>query len=151
MTVGQKGVSADCGNNTDHRLVAATCSLRLKRSSLPQYTSPPIAVEKLLDPTTQRNFVLKLRNRFALLSESDESASSIDNLWKEGRNALKETSHAVLGLRHRKKHQWISDETLGTIDEHSTALYVATRSWHDVLLPNANNNYDEMKPSGTAA
>ena len=76
--------SADCGNNTDHRLVAAICSLRLKRCSLPQDTSPPIAVEKLLDPITQRNFVLKLHNRFALLSESDESASSIKNLWKEG-------------------------------------------------------------------
>ena len=103
-----------CGNNTDHRLVAATCSLRLKRCSLPQDISPPIAVEKLLDPTTQRNFVLKLHNRFALLSESGDSALSIENLWKEGRNALKETSHAVLGLRRRKKHQWISDETLGT-------------------------------------
>ena len=113
--------SADCGNNTDHRLVAATCSLRLKRCSLPQDTSPPIAIEKLLEPTTQRNFVLKLHNRFALLSESDESASSIENLWKEGRNALKEMSHAVLGPRRRKKHQWISDETLGTIDEHRTA------------------------------
>ena len=43
--------SADCGNNTNHRLVAATCSLRLKRCSLPQDTSPPIAVEKLLEPT----------------------------------------------------------------------------------------------------
>ena len=113
--------SADCGNNTDHRLVAATCSLRLKRCSLPQDTSPPIAVEKLLDPTTQQNFVLKLHNRFSLLSESDDSASSIENLWKEGRNALKETSHTVLGPRRRKKHQWISDETLGTIDEHRTA------------------------------
>ena len=29
--------------------------------------------------------------------------------------------------------------------------YVATRSWHDVLLPNANNNYDETRPPGTAA
>ena len=82
---------------------------------------PPIAVEKFLDPTTQRNFVLKLHNRFALLSESDEYASSIENLWKEGRNYLKETSHAVLGPRRRKKHQWISDETLGTIYEHRTA------------------------------
>ena len=27
----------------------------------------------------------------------------------------------MLGLRRRKKHQWISDETLGTIDEHRTA------------------------------
>ena len=113
--------SADCGNNTDHRLVAATCSLRLKRCSLPQYTSPPIAVEKLLDHTTQRNFVLKLHNQITLLSESDESASSIENLWKEGINALTETSHAVLGLRRRKKHRWISGETLGTIDEHHTA------------------------------
>ena len=113
--------SADCGNSTDHRLVADTCSLRLKRCSLPQDTSPPIAVEKLLNPTTQRNFVLKLHNQFALLSESDESALSIENLWKEGRNALKETSHAVLGLCRRKKHQWISDEALGTIDEHRTA------------------------------
>ena len=113
--------SADCGNNTDHRLVAATCSLRLKRCSLRQDTSPPIAVEKLLDPTIQQNFVLKLHNRFSLLSESDDSASSIENLWKEGRNALKETSHTVLGPRRRKKHQWISDETLGTIDEHRTA------------------------------
>ena len=113
--------SADCGNNTDHRLVAATCSLRLKRCSLPQDTSPPIAIEKLLDPTTQRHFVLKLHNRFAFLSESDESASSIENLCKEGRNALKETSHAVLGPRRRKKHQWISDETIGNIDEHRKA------------------------------
>ena len=75
--------SADCGNNTDHRLVAATCSLRLKRCSL-QDTSPPFAVEKQLYPTTQRTFVLKLHNRFALLSESDESASSINNLAAEG-------------------------------------------------------------------
>ena len=29
--------------------------------------------------------------------------------------------------------------------------YVATRSWHDVLLPNENNNYDETRPPGTAA
>ena len=113
--------SADCGNNTGHRLVAATCSLRLKRCSLPQDTSPPITVEKLIDPTTQQNGVMKLHNRFALLSESNESASSIENLWKEGRNVMKETSQAVLGSRRRKKHQWISDETLGTIDEHRTA------------------------------
>ena len=33
---------------------------------------------------------------------------------------MTETSHAVPGPRHRKKHQWISDETLGTIDEHRT-------------------------------
>ena len=30
-------------------------------------------------------------------------------------------------------------------------VHVATRSWHDVLLPNANNNYDETRPPGTAA
>ena len=96
--------SAHCGNNTDHRLVAATCSLRLKRCSLPHYTSPPIVVENLLDPSTQRNFVLKLHNRFALLSASDESASSIANLWKEGRNALKETSHTLLGLHRDPRH-----------------------------------------------
>ena len=60
--------SADCGNNTDHRLVAATCSLLPKRCSLPHDTSQPIAEEKLLDPTTHKNFVLKLQNRFALLS-----------------------------------------------------------------------------------
>ena len=70
---------------------------------------PPIAVEKLLDPATQQNFVLKLHNRFSLLSESDDSASSIENLWKEGRNALKETSHTVLGPRRRKKH-WSVDQ-----------------------------------------
>ena len=69
--------------------------------------------------TTQRNVVLKLHNRFALLSESDDPASSIENLWKEG--SRKETSHAMLGPRHRKKHLWISDETLGAIDEHRTA------------------------------
>ena len=51
-----------------------------------QYSSQLIAVEMLLDPTTQHNFLLKLHNRFALLSESDESASSIENLWKEGRD-----------------------------------------------------------------
>ena len=48
-------------------------------------------------------------------------ASSIEDLWKEGRNALKETSHAVFGLRRRKKLQWISHETLGTIYDHRTA------------------------------
>ena len=109
----------------DYIIVSARWNIvqncRLKRCSLPQDTSPPISVEKLFEPTTQRNFVLKLHNRFALLSESDESASSIENIWKEGRNALKETSHAVLGPRRRKKHQWISDETIGTIDEHRTA------------------------------
>ena len=34
---------------------------------------------------------------------------------------MTETSHVVPGPRHRQKHQWISDETLGTIDEHRTA------------------------------
>ena len=60
--------SVDCGTHTVHRLVAATCSLRLKRCSLPHDTSPPIAEEKLIDPTIQQNVVLKLHNRLALLS-----------------------------------------------------------------------------------
>ncbi len=96
------------------RLVAATCSLRLMRCSLPQDTSQPIAVEKLLEPTTQRNFVLKLHNRFALLHESDESASSIENIWKEGRNALKDSSRAgpspqkqtPVDQRRDPRHHW---------------------------------------------
>ena len=113
--------SADCGNNTDHRLVAAICSLRLKRCSTPQDTAPRIAVEKFRSPATQQSFELKLQNRFALLYQSGDFASSTENLWNEDSKALKETSHAVLGPRRRKKHQWISDATLGTIDEHRTA------------------------------
>ena len=102
----------------------------------------PISVEKLLDANTQH----------PLYSNCTTGSPFYLNrmnppLWNEGRNALRETSHAVLGLRGRKKHQWISDETLGTIDEHrTTRLCVATRSWHDIFLPNANNNYDEMRP-----
>ena len=111
--------NSDCGNadrpppGRSHLLTSPEALLS---------ASPPIAVEKLSDPTTQPNFVLNLHNRFALLSsESDDSASSIENIWKEGRNDLKETSHAVLGPRRRKKHQWISDETLCPIDKRRIA------------------------------
>ena len=122
--------------------------LRLERRSLPHYSSLRIAIEKLLDPTTQRNCVIKLHNRFELIYESGKSASSIENIWKEGRNALKETSHAVLGPRRTS-----GSETTPSAPLASTAqpAYVATRSWQDVLLPNANNNYDVMRMPGTAA
>ena len=110
--------SADCGNNTDHCLVAATCSLRLKRCPLSQDTSPPIAVEKLLGPTTQQNCVLKLHNRFALLFQSDESASSTENLWNEGSNSLKETSHAVLAPAVERNTSGSATIPSAPFDEH---------------------------------
>ena len=44
--------------------------------------------------------------------------------WISGSKAdmpLRKTSHAVLGPRRRKKHQWISNKNIGTIDEHLIA------------------------------
>ena len=115
------GSIADYGDNTDHRLVVATCSLRMKGCTLPQDIVPPIAVYKLIDPIAQQNVVLQLHNRFALLYESGYLASCIDNLGNEGGKGLRETNHAgCAGPSRQKENKWISDETLGTIAEHRT-------------------------------
>ena len=54
-------------------------------------------------------------------------------------------------LKRRKSYSAAGTRPSAPLMSTAQPAYVATRSWHDVLLPNANNNYDETRPPGTAA
>ena len=60
-------------------------------------------------------------NRFGILSDLTESADPIESIWNAGVAAITETSRTVIGTKRKKKHHWISDETLAIIDEHRKA------------------------------
>ena len=100
---------ADVGS--DHVLVVATLSLKLRKTQRREERLRRFDTGKLKNPNTEKAFQLDLKNRFRILQEEQEL--NIDSF----NQALMETSKKLLGYRRKKKEEWIKSDTWTTIDE----------------------------------
>ncbi|KAK3515953.1 hypothetical protein QTP86_004679, partial [Hemibagrus guttatus] len=100
---------ADAGS--DHNLVVAKLTLKLRKAKIGDKRSQRFDVAKLKEPTAKKEFSISLKNRFAILQ--DDAALTIDSFNK----ALKEAAEETIGYRKNVKTEWISNDTWKTIEE----------------------------------
>ena len=100
---------ADIG--TDHVLVVASVSLKLRKTKRGEERQQRFDTAKLKNSNTEKAFKLELKNRFHVLQEEQEI--NIDSF----NQVLTETSRSLLGYRKKRKEEWIKTDTWKTIDE----------------------------------
>ncbi|KAL3884234.1 hypothetical protein ACJMK2_030452 [Sinanodonta woodiana] len=101
--------NADIGS--DHFLLVAKVTLKLRKVRIGVSRSKRFDVDKLKNSKVKEEFSVALRNKFSTLE--DETALTIDNFNK----AMKEAGEEVLGYRNNRKTEWISEETWIRIEE----------------------------------
>ena len=102
---------------SDHHLLVAQLKLKLKRHHIEQTSHRLNYNTSLLnDKQKQDEFKITLSNKFQVLREMlDEE--SIDGKWKGVKKAVQSTCQEVLGSRKHGHKEWITAETLKTIEE----------------------------------
>ena len=96
---------------SDHTLVLAVVSLKLRRSKGRQVRQQRLDSGRLNESLTKQAFAVEVKNRFQVLGEQQEM--TIDGF----NQALREAGEKVLGFRRKKKEEWIKEETWKKIDE----------------------------------
>ena len=96
---------------SDHTLVLAVVSLKLRRSKGRQARQQRLDSGRLNESLTKQAFAVEVKNRFQVLGEQQEM--TIDGF----NQALWEAGEKVLGFRRKKKEEWIKEETWKKIDE----------------------------------
>lgn len=72
-----------------------------------------IYVKKLQNPETRLRFQLELKNRFASLPIEEVS---LEQEWERIKSVHLETCKEVFGKIQRHRKQWITEETLRTVN-----------------------------------
>ncbi|KAL3842166.1 hypothetical protein ACJMK2_020209 [Sinanodonta woodiana] len=101
--------NADIGS--DHFLLVAKVTLKLRKVRIGVSRSKRFDVDKLKNSKVKEEFSVALWNRFSALE--DETALTIDNFNK----AMKEAEEEVLGYINNRKTEWIPEETWTRIEE----------------------------------
>ena len=96
---------------SDHTIVLAVVSLKLRRSKGRQARQQRLDSGRLKESLTKQAFAVEVKNRFQVLGEQQEM--TIDGF----NQALREAGEKVLGFRRKKKKEWIKEETWKKIDE----------------------------------
>ena len=100
---------ADVGS--DHYLIRVKLKLKLRKVKKREQRSPLLDVNKLKDPVIRKTFQLEVKNKFNILQDKQEL--DIDDF----NTVLVEAGKKTLGLRKRKKEEWISTETWDMIEK----------------------------------
>ena len=96
---------------SDHTLVLAVVSLKLRRSKGRQAHQQRLDSGRPNESLTKQAFAVEVKNRFQVLGEQQEM--TIDGF----NQALREAGEKVLGFRRKKKEEWIKEDTWKKIDE----------------------------------
>ena len=96
---------------SDHTLLLAVVSLKLRRSKRRQARQQRLDSGRLNESLTKQAFAVEVKNRFRVLGEQQEM--TIDGF----NQVLREAGEKVLGFRRKKKEEWIKEETWKKIDE----------------------------------
>ena len=98
--------------NTDHRLVAAKIKLRLKAMKNSQSSRKIDAGRIQQDPALAERYHVEISNRFEVLGQCDDSEVA----WKSFKENTLAAATDVVGMRQRKKKDWISNHSLAIIE-----------------------------------
>ena len=127
---------ADVGS--DHVLVVATLSLKLRKTQRREKRQRRFDTGKLKNPNTEKAFQLDLKNRFRILQEEQEL--NIDSF----NQVLMETNKKLLGYRRKKKEEWIKSDTWTTIDERKATKKKLNDAKSQRLKEQLQSRYSEL-------
>ncbi|XP_068712999.1 craniofacial development protein 2-like [Montipora foliosa] len=107
---------ADIGS--DHMLVVGRLRLKLRKVAKTSVRRK-LDLDKLKVPATQREFSLRLQNRFEVLAEMgiQEEETGVEDIWQSVKNIYMETGKEVLGYPNMKRKEWISADTWALAEE----------------------------------
>ena len=109
---------ADVGS--DHHLVTATLKVKLRKNGPEKPRQQQFKVDKLRDPKIKNAFILKLKNKFQVLTDAENYTQTesvgIDTAWKQIRSAYTQTSEACLGRGRKRRKEWITTDTWKAIE-----------------------------------
>ena len=95
---------------SDHNLLVAVVSLKLRRARRGQQRGHQFDSSKLRDDRIRQAFRRELKNRFQILGEEQEM--NIDSF----NQAFKEAGEKVLRFKKKKREEWIQEETWKKIE-----------------------------------
>ena len=87
---------------SDHQLVRSKIKLKLKRKQKNKAIRKKFDIMKLQQPAIKAQFSLKLRNKYDILQDYDETDDEeIEKQWQDFEAAYKETAQEVLGCKKK--------------------------------------------------
>ncbi|KAI0212444.1 Beta-1,4-N-acetylgalactosaminyltransferase bre-4 [Lamellibrachia satsuma] len=109
---------------SDHQLVRSKIKLKLKRKQKNKAIRKKFDIIKLQQPAIKAEFSLKLRNKYEILQDYDETGDEeVEKQWQDFEDAYKETAQEVLGYKKKGQKPWISKE--------SWELVLGWNSWNE--------------------
>ena len=123
---------------SDHTLVLAVVSLKLRRSKGRQARQQRLDSGRLNESLTKQAFAVEVKNRFQVLGEQQEM--TIDGF----NQALREAGEKVLGFRRKKKEEWIKEETWKKIDERKQTKEKINNTRSERLKEKHRSFYSEL-------
>ncbi|VDO77345.1 unnamed protein product [Schistosoma margrebowiei] len=103
---------------SDHHLVVANFKLKLKKNWIIEQTAIQRFNTAFLRDTDKLNeFKIALNNRFQALQDLLKGETTMEDNWKDIKEALTSKCQEVLGLKKHHHKEWISIETLDKIKE----------------------------------
>ena len=124
--------------SSDHTLVLAVVSLKLRRSIGRQARQQRLDSGRLNESLTKQAFAVEVKNRFQVLGEQQEM--TIDGF----NQALREAGEKVLGFRRKKKEEWIKEETWKKIDERKQTKEKINNTRSERLKEKHRSFYSEL-------
>ncbi|XP_068723593.1 craniofacial development protein 2-like [Montipora capricornis] len=105
MVIGDVRVYRGADVASDHNLLVAVVSLKLRRARRGQRRGQQFHSRKLRDDRIRQAFRQELKKRFQILGKEQEM--NVDSF----NQAFKAAGEKVLGFRKRKRKEWIQGET----------------------------------------
>ena len=100
---------------SDHQLLVAKFKIKIARATKQEQTrNRKFNIQKLNNPELNREFSIKLSNRFQDLAEIDDG--SVDKQWKRVKTTYNTTCQEELGFSKKEYKTWLSDNTIEKIE-----------------------------------
>ena len=111
---------ADCGS--DHFLIISKIKLKLKKApKINELSRKTFDLQRLKDNKIRQKFNTEVKNRYQVLRAIDDNnenmGENITEIWDNIKDIYTKTAEKVLGLKNRKRKQWLSDKTWENIKE----------------------------------
>ena len=101
---------------SDHQFLVAKFKIKIARATKQEQTrNRKFNIQKLNNPELNREFSIKLSNRFQELAESEYD--SVDKQWERVKTTYNTTCQEELGCSKKDYKIWLSDSTIEAIEK----------------------------------
>ena len=123
---------------SDHNLLVAVLSLKLRRARRRQGRGHQFDSSKLKDDRVRQDFRRELKNRFQILGEEQEM--NIDSF----NQVFKAAGEQVLGFKKRKKEEWIQGKTWEKIETRRRVKQQISSTQSERVRDQLSRKYSEL-------